>query len=312
MPHMSTGEFILIDECFKEQGGSPNDFTRLGIGDDASIHHPAPGMELVVSTDTSVAGVHWPQDYPLEKAADRAVCSALSDLAAMGAEPLCAWLNVAAKDSEAVQKMGSGATRALRRYNVELAGGDTCRSPVDSLSATVAGQLPEGVAMRRDQAEASDSIWLVGRLGFHALGLQQWQRDNREGEFVLHFDEIKPQLEAGLRLRELGVKCCVDVSDGLLQDAGHLADASHIAMDIEITSVPHWQELCSKAGEASALQAVAHGGEDYALLFTAPSMMQLPDGLAMKIGQCREGAGIRLFQSGRPISVQKTGFDHFA
>jgi len=308
---MSAGEFTLIDRCFKGQGGSSNDFTRLGIGDDASIHHPKPGMELVVSTDTSVEGVHWPENYPLERAADRAVCSALSDLAAMGAEPLCAWLNVAARGSDAVQKMGLGSTAALRRYDIELAGGDTCRSPFNALTATVAGQLPKGSAMRRNQAEASDSIWLVGKLGFHALGLKQWQAGNPEAEFVPHFDDIKPQLQAGIRLRELAVRCCIDVSDGLLQDACHLADASHIAMDIEITFVPHWQELCSKVGEASALQAVAHGGEDYALLFTAPAQISLPDGLAVKIGQCREGSGVRLFKSGKSIEVEKTGFDHF-
>ena len=166
--------------------------------------------------------------------------------------------------------------------------------------------------MQRNQAEASDVLWLVGRLGFHALGLQQWMTGNHEGEFVPHFDELKPQLQAGKRLRELGVKCCIDVSDGLLQDASHLADASHIGMDIEITSVPGWHLLCSKAGEASALQAVAHGGEDYALLFTTPAQLQLPDGLAMKIGHCREGSGIRLLKAGQFVAVEKTGFDHFA
>lgn len=309
---MNAGEFTLIDTCFKGQGGSSNAFTRLGIGDDASVHQLKTGMELVISTDTSVEGVHWPQDYPLDKAADRAVCSALSDLAAMGAEPLCAWLNVTARDNEAVSLMGLGSTAALGRYDVELVGGDTCRSPLNTLSVTVAGQLPEESAMRRDQAEATDSIWLVGRLGFHALGLQQFQAGNHEGEFVACFDEIKPQLEAGVRLRELGVKCCIDVSDGLLQDADHLADSSHIGMDIEITSVPDWQFLNSKAGEVSACQAVAFGGEDYALLFTTPASLQLPNGLAVKIGSCREGSGVRLFKSGQPIKVEKTGFDHFA
>jgi thiamine-monophosphate kinase len=309
---MSAGEFMLIDTCFKGQGGSSNDFTGLGIGDDASIHRPKSGMELVVSTDTSVEGVHWPENFPLDKAADRAVCAALSDLAAMGAEPLCAWLNVTARDSGAVQEMGLGATRALQRYDVELTGGDTCRSPVNTLSATVAGQLPEGTAMRRDQAGTSDSVWLVGRLGFHALGLQQWIAGNHEGSFVPYFDELKPQLQAGVRLRELGVKCCIDVSDGLLQDAGHLAKASRIGMDFEITSVPEWHLLSSKTEEKSALQAVAHGGEDYALLFTTPAQMQLPDGLAVKIGLCHGGSGVRLLKSGQPITVEKAGFDHFA
>ena len=156
---------------------------------------------------------------------------------------------------------------------------------------------------------------VIGRLLFfpgQPAGLQTAVSENYL-QYTLneHFDELKPQLQAGIRLRELGVKCCIDVSDGLLQDAGHLADTSHIGMDIEITSVPEWQLLCSKAGEASALQAVAHGGEDYALLFTAPAQMEVPDGLAVKIGLCREGSGIRLLQSGQSIEVGKTGFDHF-
>jgi thiamine-monophosphate kinase len=166
--------------------------------------------------------------------------------------------------------------------------------------------------MQRNQGGASDFLWLVGRLGFHALGLQQWLAGNQEGEFVPYFDELEPQLQAGIYLRELGVKCCIDVSDGLLQDAGHLADASHISMDIEITSIPDWQLLSSKTGEKSALQAVVHGGEDYALLFTIPAQMQLPDGLAVKIGTCSRGSGIQLLKSGQPITLERAGFDHFA
>ncbi|MDQ6996589.1 MAG: AIR synthase related protein, partial [Mariprofundus sp.] len=94
MAPMREGEFDLIKRLFKHAGGSRKAFTRLGMGDDASIHHMQSDMELVVSTDSSVQGVHWPDDFPLNKAADKAVCSALSDLAAMGAAPVCAWLNV--------------------------------------------------------------------------------------------------------------------------------------------------------------------------------------------------------------------------
>jgi len=308
---MSEGEFTLINRLFKHAGGSHKDFTRLGIGDDASIHHMQSDMELVISTDSSVQGVHWPDDFPLDKAADRAVCSALSDLAAMGAEPVSAWLNVMGEDRHAVESLGSGSTRALKRYDVELAGGDTCRSTTNALSVTVAGQLSEGAAMRRDAANHDDDIWLVGRVGVHALGLKQWLNDQKNGAFVPCFESIMPQLDAGVQLRKAGVACCIDISDGLLQDAGHIAEASGIAMDIEITSLPDWDILCQAVGETSALQLMAHGGEDYALLFTAPADIVLPNGLAVCIGHCRQGSGVRLRMHGEEVSVEKTGFDQF-
>jgi thiamine-monophosphate kinase len=306
------GEFNLIDTCFKNQGGSRNDFTRLGIGDDASIHQSGPGLELAISTDSSVEGVHWPEDLPLELAADRAVCAALSDLAAMGAEPLCAWLNVMAGDGDAVGKMGQGAARALCRHNVELVGGDTCRMPLNALAVTVAGQLPKGRAMRRDFANAADNIWLAGRAGLHASGLQQWISNQKDGCFIEFFKHISPQLEAGIRLRELGVKCCIDISDGLFQDAGHIARASGVQMNIELTDIPDWALLCDQRGEEAALHAIASGGEDYALLFTAPAGMQFAADLAVRIGACGSGGGVRLLRHGEAMAIQRKGFDHFA
>ncbi|MDQ6970521.1 MAG: thiamine-phosphate kinase [Mariprofundus sp.] len=317
------GEFKLIDRLFKHAGGSMKPFTRLGIGDDASIHRPETGMDLVVSTDSSVSGIHWPLDFPLDRAADRAVCSALSDLAAMGAEPVCAWLNVMAEGGDAVEQLGQGATAALRRYDVELAGGDTCRSSVNALSVTVAGQLAAATAMRRDAASADDVLWLCGRVGFHALGLQQWFDGQRDGDFIAHVESISPLLDAGMQLRQAGVLCCIDISDGLLQDAGHICTASEISMDIEVSRLPDWEHLCEQVGEAAALQSVAQGGEDYALLFTAPADLLgdslhnagSPNDLFVRIGQCRmmtaERQGAQLYLHGKHIDMEKHGFDHF-
>lgn len=315
MQAMGDGEFKLIDACFAGQGGSMKPETRLGLGDDASVHALKPGMELVVSTDSSIESVHWPNDLPLDRAADRAVCAALSDLAAMGAAPLYAWLNVMARDAMSVGAMGEGACRALARYDVELAGGDTCRSPFQGLSVTVAGQLPEGTAMRRSGAEPGDAVWLVGKVGFHALGLRQWLGGRKNGYFVHYLDEIKPKLEAGQRLRELGVRCCIDVSDGLLQDASHLADDSRVAIEIDLARLPGWDILTRKAGHELALNAAACGGEDYALLFTAPADMRFLEGFAVCIGRCSEGRGVRLREGDRPVALEQLGgggYDHFA
>ncbi len=308
---MGDGEFNLINRLFRQDSGPRNSFTRLGIGDDASIHHPEEGMALAVSSDSSLQGVHWPDDFPLDKAADRAVCSALSDMAAMGAETRCIWLNVMATDSRAVAEMAQGAMRALARHDVELAGGDTCRAAVNALSVTVAGQLPEGAAMQRDAAGSGDHIWLAGRVGWHALGLQQWLAGRYDGEFVPCFEVITPLLQTGIKLRQAGVACCIDISDGLLQDAGHIAAASGVGMDIEITALPDWELLCQAAGEASALALAAHGGEDYALLFTAPDELPVAEGLAVRIGRCRSGEGVSLLLNGKKIEIEKAGFDHF-
>ena len=313
---MAEGEFNLINRLFKGAGGSTKPFTSLGIGDDASIHQPKTGMELVVSTDSSVQNVHWPDDFPLDKAADRAVCSALSDLAAMGAEPVCVWLNIMAADSEAVESLGQGATAALRRYDVELAGGDTCRSATNAVSVTVAGELPAGSAMRRDQAKADDAVWLCGRLGFHAPGLQQWFdsgfNGKGDGDFIPYFEKLTPQLQAGIALRQAGVSCCIDVSDGLLQDAGHICAASNIGMQLEVNLVPDWSFLCDKLGEKAALQSVARGGEDYVLLFTAPMNMDFPADIALRIGQCRAEPGLSLLLNGEPTNIGSRGYDHFS
>lgn len=312
---MGVGEFQLIQTCFAGQGGRMKRGTRIPLGDDASVHALETGMELVVSTDTSLESVHWPNDFPLDKASDRAVCAALSDLAAMGAQPLYAWLNVMARDSKTVAAMGEGACRALARYDVELGGGDTCRSPINGVSVTVAGQLPEGTAMQRSLAEPGEALWLVGKIGFHALGLQQWIGGKKQGYFVHYLDEIKPKLEAGQRLRELGVRCCIDVSDGLLQDAAHVADASRLAIDIDVACLPGWDILCRKAGRELALKAVANGGEDYALLFTASPDMRFLEGFAVRIGSCSEGTGVTLREGDEAIDVKAiggTGYDHFA
>lgn len=309
---MGKGEFELIKSCFVGRGGYHKPSTILGMGDDASVHAIDPSMHLVVSTDTSLENVHWPVDFPLDKAADRAVCAALSDLAAMGASPLCIWLNVMARNSDAVEIMAQGATSAIRRYNLELVGGDTCRSYFNGLSVTVAGQLPAGSAMRRDAAEPFHAVWLAGQVGFNALGLQQWQNDQKDGYFVHYLDEIEPRLEDGIRLRELGVRCCIDISDGLMQDAGHIAEASGLGMEIELTLLPGWELLLRYADERAVIDAIAHGGEDYALLFTAPAELHFLEGPAKKIGRCTKERGVRLFKHGQRVSVAADGYDHFA
>ena len=309
---MNPSEFELIEQAFRRHSPPAHPMTRVANGDDASVHEVSPDMELVISTDTSVAGIHWPEDFPLDQAADRAVCAALSDLAAMGAGACWLWVSVLAKTSDDAGTMGKGVNAALNRYSVELAGGDTVTAPVNALCLTVGGVLPKGTAMQRDAARPSDDLWLCGVTGHSALGLKQWQQGQHDGRFIRDFCRIEPLLKEGIRLREVGVKCCIDVSDGVLQDAEHVAHASGVGMSINLESLPGWQEVISEASYEQALSSVLAGGEDYALLLTAPADLRPKlEALAGRIGFCSQGSGIEVLHNGQAIQAPVKGFDHF-
>ena len=306
------GEFDLIQQAFR--AGSPDSHlnTTVHNGDDASVHTLPKGMELVVSTDASIAGVHWPHHFPLDKAADRAVCAALSNLAAMGAEPCWAWVSVMSNSQDDLIELGRGINAALARYKTELSGGDTAFAPVNALTVTVGGMVPTGKAMCRNQACNGDGVWLIGKAGFSSLGLKQWLAEMEEGYFKRYFEEVKPKLEQGVKLQELGVKCCIDVSDGVLQDASHVALASSVGMTLELSDFPGWDLLCRKVGEKSAIRAITSGGEDYALLFTAPAGMGWLDSFATKVGVCNDGADVKIQLNGTTLECLTGGYDHFA
>jgi len=305
-------EFDLIWNAFLQGAPRPHADTSVVNGDDASVHSIPKDMELVISTDTSIVEVHWPRELPLDQAADRAICAALSDLAAMGAEPRWAWLAVTAGSAAELEEVGRGVNAALERYGVELAGGDTTRGYLTSLTITVGGVLPKGSAMLRSAASAGDGVWLIGRAGFASLGLKQWQAGMDEGYFKAYFAEIKPRLDEGIKLRELGIRCCIDVSDGVVADAGHIAEASGVRMELDLSLFPGWKKLCHKVGEKIAASAVAGGGEDYALIFTAPESLRWIDSFATRIGRCAKGSGVTLLLDGEVVEGLDPGYDHFA
>jgi len=205
---------------------------------------------------------------------------------------------------------------ALNHHAVELAGGDTVNANINALTVTVSGILPRASAMRRNAAQVSDKIWVVGKLGASHLGLRQWQNGQKDGVFVPCFRDVHPKLAQGQKLRELGVKCCIDVSDGLLQDAGHIAKASGVGMRLEVSQFPGWKSMCETVGEAKAPHVMLTGGEDYALLFTAPRHMTWLNSLARCVGECVEhreldGVWVQAQLKGENIQCEGSGYDHF-
>jgi len=305
-------EFEMIERAFRQRVPFIHKFTRLSNGDDASVHVVPEGQEMVMSTDISMAGKHWPQDFPLNDAACRAVNAALSDLAAMGATPAWMWLGVMAISSNDADRMGQGVAMALASLPLELAGGDTICSPVNALSVTVAGLLPKGSCMRRGAARVGQDVWLCGHAGFSAYGLRQWQQGKSEGEYVPYFRDVRPLLNEGIKLRKLGVACCIDVSDGLCSDAEHVADASGVSMHLRLEKVPGFSVLSLAVDEEEAIRLASSGGEDYSLLFVAPveqrKQLQL---FASRIGECGEGSGVYMTLNGQHISLEDKGYDHF-
>ena len=310
-------EFDAISRLFQQRTPFQHPTTQVGNGDDASTHIIPDGFELVVSTDTAVEAVHWPQDMPLDIAGGRAINAALSDLAAMGATPTWLWLAIMAKDAASLSSMSDGIVQACLTHKVELAGGDTVRSSTNSINVTVGGLLPKGQAMLRSNAQAGDDIWLLGNTGLAAAGLKQWFQDEQQGCFVSCFQHIQPLYNQGMKLRELGVRCCIDISDGLLQDAGHIAKGSHLGLHIDlarIQSLSCYQQLLPHFGEEISLKKVLSGGEDYALLCTALVSHQqaLQDMHAQHIGTCVQGEGVYLTHEGKIVDYNIKGYDHFA
>jgi thiamine-monophosphate kinase len=310
-------EFDAISRLFQQRTPFKHPTTQVGNGDDASTHSIPDGFELVVSTDTAVEGVHWPQDMPLDIAGNRAVSAALSDLAAMGATPAWLWLAIMAKDAASLSSMSDGIVQACLTHKVELAGGDTVRSNTNSINVTVGGLLPRGQAMLRTHAQAGDDVWLLGNTGLAAAGLKQWFKGEKEGCFIPDFQHIKPLYNQGITLRELGIRCCIDISDGLLQDAGHIAKGSALGIHIDLAYIQNlacYQQLLPHFAEEICLKKVLSGGEDYALLCTAPASQQqaLQDIHAQHIGTCVKGEGVHLIHEGKIVDYNIKGYDHFA
>ena len=309
-------EFDAISRLFQERVTFKHDTTSIANGDDASVHAIPQGYALVISTDSSVQAVHWPEDMPLHIAASRATHAALSDLAAMGAKPAWIWLAIMAESKQALSQMSDGIVSSCEKHHIELAGGDTTRAKTNAMNITVGGLLPKGSAMTRAAARIHDEVWLWGNIGLSAAGLQHWLEGNQGSELVQYFQNITPLFHEGIKLRELGISTCIDISDGLLQDAGHIAKASQVGMHIEISAIkalPAYQQLNQYFDEETCLKYMLSGGEDYALLFTANTNLHISlEGLgAHCIGRCVQGNHVSLCHQGEVLDYRIKGYDHF-
>ena len=319
-------EFGLID-LIRERCATDREDVQLGIGDDAALLAVPAAQLLAVSTDTLVAGVHFPEHTSANDVGWKSLAVNLSDLAAMGATPAWATLALTLPRAEAswVAAFADGFAALAREYKLALVGGDTTRGPL-SITVTVHGFVPPGAALLRRGARPGDGLFVTGTLGDAAAGLF-WTREQRSadvtgaGERLLErLNRPTPRVAQGLLLRGRA-SACIDVSDGLIADLGHICRASNVAAQIEVESLPASSALLAAFDASARAGFQLRGGDDYELCFTASSdgASSLLEDLARsgcgatRIGRIEAGAGVHVRDAaGSQIPLDRGGWEHFA
>ncbi|PZW60804.1 thiamine-monophosphate kinase [Pseudomonas sp. URMO17WK12:I6] len=316
------GEFELIRNFFAAapcaQGGEG---VALGIGDDCALLAIPPGEQLALSTDTLVAGVHFADPCDPFLLGQRSLAVAVSDLAAMGATPVAFTLalTLPTGTSDWLEAFARGLNLMAQNCRVALVGGDTTRGPL-SLTMTVFGRVPTGLALTRSGARPGDLLCVGGELGNGAgalpLVLGQRTADAAIADPLLaHYWSPQPQLALGQALRGKAT-AALDISDGLLADCGHIALASKVGIRVERSRLPLSKALLAFLGQSGAEQAALSGGDDYVLAFTLPPA-ELPSLLAdgwpiHVLGQVVAGQGVILLDAdGHDITPPIRGYQHF-
>lgn len=314
------GEFDLIARI-RARAASRGDVV-LGIGDDAALLQPLAGMQLAVAMDTLNAGVHFPSGTAPYDIGWKALAVNLSDLAAMGAMPAWCVLSLSLPDADAefVDGFLDGFLALAAQHDVALIGGDTTRGPL-SVCVTAHGFVEPGMALRRDGARVGDDVWVSGTPGDAAGALSQWKA-GVDGAASLRerLDRPMPRVALGRALRGVAT-ACIDVSDGLLADLGHVCAGSGVGARIDVDALPASDAL-REAFDGDALRALqAAGGDDYELCFTAPVEAReavlrasvSADVRVSRIGRTVEGRGVAAFVAdGDAWSARTVGWQHFA
>jgi len=316
-------EFELITRYFARQPVARPD-VALGIGDDAAVLDVPPGQQLVVSTDMLVAGVHFPENTDAVSIGHKSLAVNLSDLAAMGATPAWYTLNLSMPQADPgwLEGFCQGMFALAVKHDAALVGGDTTRGPL-TIGIQIMGLVPHGQALKRAGARPGDRIYVTGLLGEAALGLRVTQGqlklpDEYLANVLTQLNRPLPRVPAGLKLRGLA-SACIDISDGLAADLGHILAASNVGARIYLKRLP-LSLAYDAAFEQVGWQAALAGGDDYELCFTIPSAQETAFRIASAqfgvacsyIGDIEAEAGLRIVdEQGGLYRSGQAGFDHF-
>ncbi len=316
-------EFALIERYFARRAArmrSP--LVVLGIGDDAAVLDIPAGMQLAASVDTLVSGVHFPTRTEPYDIGYKALAVNLSDMSAMGAEPIAATLALTLPEADEgwLQAFSDGFFDLAERYRVQIIGGDTTRGPL-SITVQIHGLLPRGAALLRSGARPDDAIYITGTLGDAGLGLlvaQSKQQVPGPQHALDRLNRPEPRVREGMALRGIA-DSAIDVSDGLVADLGHILKASGAGARLDVDALP-LSPAVRACGEERARALALSAGDDYELCFTVPPSKEA----ALKrtfgafscgytrIGLIETEPGLRCMRADGSLYIPKaSGYDHF-
>jgi thiamine-monophosphate kinase len=323
------GELALLQTIRARAASIPSSGVRLGIGDDCALLRVKAGEELAVTTDLSLEGRHFRLDWhPAESVGHRTLARGLSDLAAMGARPVAAFLSLGVPRELALSPRGKqawverfldGLMALAAEYKVPLAGGDLAESPIAIADIILTGAVPQGKALLRSGARAGDLIYVTGSLGGAAAELAALGQSPRSfaksitASITAPHLYPRPRIAQGLWLRKHhAASAAMDLSDGLSTDLTHLCEESSVAAEINAAALP--------LGSQASLPMALHGGEDYELLFTAPVTAKIPTRIAgiaiTAIGRIlpakKKQPRVTLLTQTGPQPLEPHGWEHFS
>jgi len=318
-------EFELIRRYFATLT-PPRDDVALGIGDDAALLAPPRGHEVVVTTDTLIAGRHFPEDTDPQAVGWKALAVNLSDLAAMGAEPR--WFTLALTlrmvDPDWLAGFAAGLGAMAREAGVALVGGDTTQGPL-SITVTAMGTVPAGKAIRRSGAKAGDAVCVTGTLGDAALALRLLGEGGGRGEsrsadlehLRARLNRPVPRVAVGAALRGLA-HAAIDLSDGLAGDLSHILEASGVGAEIRAGKLPMSPAFKALSEPEERLELQVSGGDDYELCVCLPAdnvakLRKRLDVTLTEIGKIVKGKALTVLDAkGRKLSTPAFGYRHFS
>lgn len=318
-------EFELIKQYFATQILQRADVVR-GIGDDAAIVTPEKEKSLAITTDTLIAGVHFPENTLAYDVGYKALAVNLSDLAAMGATP--AWILLAITLPEAntiwIQEFCDGLFTLANRHQVQLIGGDITHGTTLSITVQAIGLVPVNQAILRSGAKPGDLIYVSGSLGDAGLGLQIKNKEislapELEHRLLERLNRPEPRLATGEHIRGIA-SSAIDISDGFTADLGHILEESKVGAIIQIDEIPLSEELKHALPHEEAIKLALTAGDDYELCFTVPpnKRPELEANLAKVscrftcIGNITAQMGLDLrYQDGRKYNGAILGYQHF-
>jgi thiamine-monophosphate kinase len=320
-------EFDVIARYFNRKNTYHcSQVAECSIGDDCALLNIPPEKSLAVSTDTLVENVHFLRDINPYDLGYKALAVNLSDLAAMGADPvwLTLSLTIPRPNENWLAAFSQGLFELIDNYNMQLIGGDTTRGPL-SITLSVYGLIPKGSSMKRDGAIIGDRIYVTGTLGNSAAGLDLHLRKDQDSllcqNLLQHHLRPTPRVRQGKLLRGLA-SSAIDISDGLIADLRHIIKASDCGAIIYLENVPLSIELYNHFEYSQVLKWALSGGEDYELCFTIPdkkssilkTMVDSKEfGMQLTcIGEIiTDEKRLVLIHEGKEIQLDHEGFDHF-